>query len=68
MKARVRISDKYTGRSINLIVNLENTFADKYEFSYSKLSSYQRGKIEKFFGKNECLLYECRYSKNFLIC
>lgn len=51
MKAKVRISDKYTGRSINLIVNLENTFGDKYEFSYSKLSPYQRSKIEKFFGK-----------------
>lgn len=51
MKAKVRLTDDYSGRSINLIVRLVNTESDKYEFSYGTLSDYQRKKIENYFGK-----------------
>ena len=51
MKAKVRLTDNYTGRSMNLIVRLVNTEFDKYEFSYGALSDYQQKKIENYFGK-----------------
>lgn len=51
MKAKVRLTDAFSGRSINVITKLVNTEYDKYEFSFSNLSDYQRKRIEYFFGK-----------------
>lgn len=50
MKAKVRLTDAFSGRSINVITKLENTEYDKYEFSFANLSYGQRRKIEGFFG------------------
>ena len=50
MKAKVRLTDAFSGRSINVITKLENTEYDKYEFTFDSLSDYQRKKIEDFFG------------------
>ena len=51
MKAKVRLTDAFSGRSINVITKLENTEFDKYEFSFANLSDFQRKKIEDFFGR-----------------
>ena len=50
MKAKVRLTDALSGRSINVITKLDNTEYDKYEFSFANLSDGQRKKIEDFFG------------------
>ena len=50
MKAKVRLTDAFSGRSINVITKLVNTEEDKYEFSFANLSDGQRKKIEDFFG------------------
>lgn len=52
MKAKVRLTDEYSGRSINIITTLEESdwTPDTYEFSFGKLSDGQRKKIEDFFG------------------
>ena len=50
MKAKVRLTDAFSGRSINVITKLVNTEFDKYEFSFANLSDVQRRKIEDFFG------------------
>ena len=52
MKAKVRLTDAFSGRSINVITKLVNTEGDKYEFSFANLSDYQRKKIEDFFGRD----------------
>ena len=51
MKAKVRLTDAFSGRSINVITKLVNTEEDKYEFSFANLSDFQRKKIEDFFGR-----------------
>ena len=51
MKAKVRLTDAFSGRSINVITTLVNTEFDKYEFSFANLSDFQRKKIEDFFGR-----------------
>lgn len=51
MKAKVKLIDKYSGRSINLISELEENFCGNYEFTFDCLSKGQRKKIEDFFGK-----------------
>lgn len=51
MKAKVRLTDALSGRSINVITKLVNTEFDKYEFTFDSLSDYQRKKIEDFFGR-----------------
>ena len=51
MKAKVRLTDAFSGRSINVITKLVNTEMDKYEFTFDSLSDFQRKKIEDFFGK-----------------
>ena len=51
MKAKVRLTDAFSGRSINVITKLVNTEFDKYEFSFANLSYFQRKKIEDFFGR-----------------
>ena len=51
MKAKVRLTDAFSGRSINVITKLVNTEDDKYEFSFANLSDYQRKRIEDFFGR-----------------
>ena len=51
MKAKVRLTDAFSGRSINVITKLVNTEFDKYEFSFANLSDYQRKRIEDFFGR-----------------
>lgn len=51
MKAKVKLTDTYTGRSINLVVELMNTEDDKYEFSFQNLSDRQHTKIRNYFGK-----------------
>lgn len=52
MKAKVRLTDEYSGRSINIITRLEESdwTPDTYEFSFDNLSDGQRKKIEDFFG------------------
>lgn len=52
MKAKVKLTDTYSGRSINIVTELVNYESDKYGFSFETLSDYQRKKIEDFFGKN----------------
>lgn len=51
MKAKVRLTDAFSGRSINVITKLVNTEFDKYEFTFDSLSDYQRKRIEDFFGR-----------------
>lgn len=51
MKAKVKLTDTYTGASLNLIVELMNTEADRYEFSFQNLSDRQHAKIRRYFGK-----------------
>ena len=51
MKAKVRLTDAFSGRSINVITTLVNTEDNKYEFSFANLSDFQRKKIEDFFGR-----------------
>lgn len=51
MKAKVQLTDSYSGRSMNVVVNLENTEFDKYEFTWGCLSGGQRRKVEGFFGE-----------------
>lgn len=51
MKAKVKLTDTYTGRSINIITELMNTYGDEYEFSFEMLSDRQHAKIENYFGK-----------------
>ena len=51
MKAKVRLTDAFSGRSIHVITKLVNTEMDKYEFTFDSLSDFQRKKIEDFFGK-----------------
>ena len=36
---------------MNVVVNLENTEFDKYEFTWGCLSGGQRRKVEGFFGE-----------------
>ena len=50
MKAKVRLTDALSGRSINVITKLDNTEGNKYEFTFANLSDWQRKKIERFFG------------------
>lgn len=51
MKAKVRLTDSFSGRSINVITKLVNTEYDRYEFTFANLSDYQRKRIEYFFGR-----------------
>lgn len=51
MKAKVRLTDAFSGRSIHVITKLVNTEYYKYEFTFDSLTDFQRKKIEKFFGK-----------------
>ena len=52
MKAKVQLTDTYTGRSINIIANLEeDCFTWDYMFSFHYLTDYQHKKIEDYFGK-----------------
>lgn len=62
MKAKVQLTDSFSGRSINVVVNLVNTEFDKYEFAFDSLSDYQRKKIEVFFGA-----YNAYYTKSEVI-
>ena len=51
MKAKVKLTDHFSGRSLVLICSLVNDYYDHYGFSFSVLSDYQRRKIESYFGK-----------------
>lgn len=52
MKAKVQLIDTYSGRSINIIVNLvEDDYYGDYRFSFESLTDNQRKKIENYFGK-----------------
>ena len=52
MKAKVQLTDTYTGRSINIIANLEeDVFTGDYIFSFHALTDNQHKKIEDYFGK-----------------
>lgn len=55
MKAKVILTDNYSGRSINLMCEVENIAnvgeKDKYKYNSEYLSDGQRRKIENFFGK-----------------
>lgn len=50
MKAKVKLTDDYSGRSINVVVNLENYELDRFGFTFESLTRRQRKKIEDFFG------------------
>lgn len=51
MKAKVQLTDTYTGRSINIITTLvADDFTRDYGFSWATLTKYQRKKIEDYFG------------------
>lgn len=50
MKAKVKLTDNYSGRSINVVTNLENFESDRYGFTFESLTRRQRKKIEDFFG------------------
>ena len=51
MKAKVKLTDNYSGRSINVVTNLENYEFDRYGFTFESLTRRQRKKIEDFFGQ-----------------
>ncbi len=55
MKAKVTLTDSYSGRSINLICEVDNIASvgqnNKYVYEPHNLSKGQRKKIEGFFGK-----------------
>lgn len=51
MKAKVKLTDKFSGRNLVLISELVNDYFDHYGFDYSALSDFQRRKIELYFGK-----------------
>ena len=51
MKAKVQLTDQFSGRHLNIITYLVNDYSDHYGFSFETLSDFQRRKIESFFGK-----------------
>lgn len=52
MKAKVQLTDTYSGRSINIIANLEeDALTGNYIFTFDSLTDKQRKKIEDYFGK-----------------
>lgn len=54
MKAKVKLTDQYSGRNLVLICELDDDSIpseNRYFFSYDKLSDFQRRKIELYFGK-----------------
>lgn len=55
MKAKVTLTENYSGRGINLICKVDNIASigqnDKYVYDPCNLSKWQRKKIEDFFGK-----------------
>ena len=65
MKAKVRLTDTFSGRSINVISELVNTEADKYEFTFENLSDGQRKKIEDFFGSVNAYHTEAEIIKSY---
>lgn len=50
MKAKVKLTDIISGRSLTLIATLDNIEADEYFFNFCSISNYQRKRIENFFG------------------
>ena len=65
MKAKVQLTDTYSGRSINIIVNLENIEGDRYGFEWSCLSDNQRKKIEDYFGSENAYHTEYEIIKTY---
>ena len=57
MKTKIQFTDSYSGRAINIVINLTDGEKEYYlreddkNVIYNKMSSYQRAKIESFFGK-----------------
>ena len=51
MKAKVKLTDQFSGRNLVLICDLVNDYFDHYGFSFETLSNFQRRKIESYFGK-----------------
>lgn len=53
MKAKVRLTDRFSGRTLVLICQLieDSCNTGRFGFSFSNLSDYQRKKIESYFGK-----------------
>lgn len=57
MKAKVKLTEEYSGCSINLVCEVENIAmvgqADEYVYRPEYLSDSQRKKIENYFGKEQ---------------
>lgn len=51
MKAKVKLTDRFSGRHCTIITYLVNDYSDNYVFKYSSLTPSQRRKIEDYFGK-----------------
>ena len=53
MKAKVKLTDLYSGRNLVIVCALvEDSYnPGSYGFSYETLSDFQRNKIESYFGK-----------------
>lgn len=53
MKAKVKLTDSYSGRNLVLICDLveDSCNPGSYGFSYETLSDFQHKKIESYFGK-----------------
>lgn len=55
MKAKVTLTDNYSGRHINIICEVDNVAStgqeDQYAYNPSNLSKRQRRRIEDYFGK-----------------
>lgn len=51
MKAKVKLTDRYSGRNLVLITNLVYDYYDHFGFHFGTLSNFQRRKLESYFGK-----------------
>lgn len=51
MKAKVKLTDRFSGRHCTIVTYLVNDFFGNYVFKYSSLTFSQRRKIEDYFGK-----------------
>ena len=53
MKAKVKLTDRYSGRNLVLICELEEDSCcpGTFGFSFSNLTDFQHQKIESYFGE-----------------
>ena len=61
VKTKVTFTDSYSGRSINMMLNLPSDWAQqRWQYSiWDYLSDYQRKRGESFFGSEN--FYYCKY-------